>query len=131
MRRRVWDNILKLIKDDRSVLLTSHSMAECDALCSRLAIMVNGVFKCFGTTQHLKTRFGGGYTVQIKVLRENIINQIIEFMDQRFYNSYLKVKIVIIIYQLQISYLKIFCFSINRINMVTSWNSLFHVKVTA
>ena len=56
MRRRVWDNILKLIRDDRSVLLTSHSMAECDALCSRLAIMVNGQFMCLGTTQHLKHR---------------------------------------------------------------------------
>jgi ABC-type multidrug transport system ATPase subunit len=92
MRRRVWDNILKLIKDNRSVLLTSHSMAECDVLCSRLAIMVNGVFMCFGTTQHLKNRFGGGYTVQIKVLRENVINDITEFIDKRFYNSYLKVK---------------------------------------
>lgn len=57
MRRRVWDNILKLIKEDRSVLLTSHSMAECDALCSRLAIMVSGQFMCLGTTQHLKHRY--------------------------------------------------------------------------
>ena len=57
MRRRVWDNILKLIKEERSVLLTSHSMAECDALCSRLAIMVSGQFMCLGTTQHLKHRY--------------------------------------------------------------------------
>lgn len=57
MRRRVWDNILNLIREDHSVLLTSHSMAECDALCSRLAIMVNGQFVCLGTTQHLKHRF--------------------------------------------------------------------------
>lgn len=56
MRRRVWDNILNLIREDHSVLLTSHSMAECDALCSRLAIMVNGQFVCLGTTQHLKHR---------------------------------------------------------------------------
>ncbi len=98
MRRRVWDNILKLIKDNRSVLLTSHSMAECDVLCSRLAIMVNGVFMCFGTTQHLKNRFGGGYTVQIKVLRENVINDITDFIDKRFYNSYLKVKFLFVLF---------------------------------
>ena len=91
MRRRVWDNILKLIKDDRSVLLTSHSMAECDALCSRLAIMVNGQFMCLGTTQHLKHRFGGGYTLQIKVLRDTALPQIIEFIEHRFLNSILKV----------------------------------------
>lgn len=93
MRRRVWHNILKLIKDDRSVLLTSHSMAECDALCSRLAIMVNGQFKCLGTTQHLKHRFGGGYTLQIKALKDNNLNQIIEFVENKFTNSILKVKI--------------------------------------
>ena len=57
MRRRVWDNILNLIREEsHSVLLTSHSMAECDALCSRLAIMVHGQFVCLGTTQHLKHR---------------------------------------------------------------------------
>ena len=31
-----------------SVLLTSHSMEECAALCNKLAIMVNGKFKCIG-----------------------------------------------------------------------------------
>jgi ABC-type multidrug transport system ATPase subunit len=91
MRRRVWDNILKLIKDeDRSVLLTSHSMAECDALCSRLAIMVNGEFTCIGTTQHLKNRFGGGYTLQIKVNNEAALNSVKEFIEARFLNSILK-----------------------------------------
>ena len=31
-------------------------MEECEALCSRLAIMVNGQFKCLGSIQHLKSR---------------------------------------------------------------------------
>ena len=91
MRRRVWDNILKLIRDDRSVLLTSHSMAECDALCSRLAIMVNGQFMCLGTTQHLKNRFGGGYTLQIKVTKDSDLSSVMEFVEKRFVNCILKV----------------------------------------
>ena len=33
------------------------SMEECEALCTRLAIMVNGQFKCLGSTQHLKSRY--------------------------------------------------------------------------
>jgi hypothetical protein len=33
------------------------SMEECEALCSRLAIMVNGMFKCIGSIQHLKNRY--------------------------------------------------------------------------
>lgn len=36
--------------------LSTHSMEECEALCTRLAIMVNGSFKCLGSTQHLKNK---------------------------------------------------------------------------
>ena len=42
-------------------------MEECEALCTRLAIMVNGQFKCLGSTQHLKNKFGEGYTLMAKV----------------------------------------------------------------
>ena len=31
-------------------------MEECEALCGRIAIMVNGEFKCMGTPQHLKNK---------------------------------------------------------------------------
>ena len=55
-RRLVWNNIIGVVKDNRSVVLTSHSMAECDALCTRLAIMVNGHFTCLGSGQHLKDK---------------------------------------------------------------------------
>lgn len=36
--------------------LSSPSMEECEALCTRLAIMVNGRLKCLGSIQHLKNR---------------------------------------------------------------------------
>ena len=42
-------------------------MDECEALCTRLAIMVNGEFKCLGSPQHLKTKFGEGYTLIAKI----------------------------------------------------------------
>ena len=42
-------------------------MEECEALCTRLAIMVNGQFRCLGSPQHLKTKFGEGYTITTKV----------------------------------------------------------------
>lgn len=31
-------------------------MEECEALCTRLAIMVNGSFQCIGSLQHIKSR---------------------------------------------------------------------------
>ncbi len=55
-RRFLWNCINDVKKDGRSVILTSHSMEECEALCSRIAIMVNGHFKCLGSVQHLKNR---------------------------------------------------------------------------
>ena len=42
-------------------------MEECEALCTKLVIMVNGKFKCIGSLQHLKSRFGQGYVVMLKV----------------------------------------------------------------
>ncbi|XP_052774715.1 ATP-binding cassette sub-family A member 2-like isoform X2 [Mya arenaria] len=66
-RRFLWDLILNLIKDGRSIILTSHSMEECEALCTRLAIMVNGQFKCLGSIQHLKNKFGDGYTLSLRL----------------------------------------------------------------
>ncbi|XP_025778776.1 ATP-binding cassette sub-family A member 13 [Puma concolor] len=45
-------------------------MEECQALCTRLAIMVNGSFRCLGSPQHLKSRFGDGYTVKIWLCKE-------------------------------------------------------------
>ena len=38
-------------------------MEECDALCTKIVIMVNGQFVCCGSSQHLKSKFGDGYTL--------------------------------------------------------------------
>lgn len=46
-------------------------MEESEALCNRLAIMVNGRFRCLGSIQQLKTKYGQGYTVIIKMRRED------------------------------------------------------------
>jgi ABC-type multidrug transport system ATPase subunit len=46
-------------------------MEECEALCSRLAIMVNGKFKCLGSIQHLKNRYGDGYTFSVRLKGPN------------------------------------------------------------
>ncbi|XP_041364383.1 uncharacterized protein LOC121379797 [Gigantopelta aegis] len=62
-RRLAWKCITHTVRAGQSVVLTSHSMNECDALCSRLAIMVNGRLMCIGSGQHLKNKFGDGYTV--------------------------------------------------------------------
>ncbi|XP_040853430.1 phospholipid-transporting ATPase ABCA3-like isoform X2 [Ochotona curzoniae] len=66
-RRLLWDTVARARESGKAVIITSHSMEECEALCTRLAIMVQGQFKCLGSPQHLKSKFGSGYSLQAKV----------------------------------------------------------------
>jgi len=66
-RKYLWNLIDGVVRAGRSVLLTSHSMDECQALCSRISIMVDGQFQCLGSPQHLKSRFGDGYNICAKI----------------------------------------------------------------
>uniref|UniRef100_A0A8C6WUV1 P-type phospholipid transporter n=1 Tax=Neogobius melanostomus TaxID=47308 RepID=A0A8C6WUV1_9GOBI len=92
-RRFLWDCILSVIKEGRSVILTSHSMEECEALCTRMAIMVNGRFKCLGSIQHLKNRFGDGYTLIVRVGGSpSSLKPVEDFVSQSFPGSVLKEK---------------------------------------
>ncbi|KAK2908022.1 phospholipid-transporting ATPase ABCA1 isoform X2 [Channa argus] len=70
-KRFLWNCILSVTKEGRAVVLTSHSMEECEALCTRMAIMVNGRFQCLGSVQHLKNRFGDGYTIILRLTDSN------------------------------------------------------------
>ena len=62
-KRLVWAQIQNKIysshhtsKQKVSIILTSHSMEECEVLCSRLAIMVDGNFQCLGSPTHIKQK---------------------------------------------------------------------------
>ncbi|XP_039258738.2 phospholipid-transporting ATPase ABCA3-like isoform X1 [Styela clava] len=70
-RRKLWDTITQICTDKRCIIITSHSMEECEALCTRLAIMVNGQMRCLGGPQHLKNKFGQGYSVEVKLESNN------------------------------------------------------------
>lgn len=41
-------------------------MEEAEALCPKIGIMVNGKFRCFGSAQHLKNKYGVGYELEVK-----------------------------------------------------------------
>ena len=44
-------------------------MEEAEALSTKMAIMAKGgVFKCFGSAQHIKNKYGCGYTVDLDFL---------------------------------------------------------------
>lgn len=90
-RRFLWDMITANVHAGRCVILTSHSMEECDALCSRLAIMVNGQFQCLGSPQKLKSTYGDGYSLimQVNGMSPNL-KPVKQFMKTTFPNAELK-----------------------------------------
>eukprot|EP00299_Pterocystis_sp_00344_P020338 c9979_g1_i1.p1 GENE.c9979_g1_i1~~c9979_g1_i1.p1 ORF type:complete len:1406 (+),score=313.41 c9979_g1_i1:2-4219(+) len=68
-RRFMWKVIadISTMTKESTVILTTHSMEECEALCTQVAIMVGGRFRCLGNVQRLKARFGQGFTVEVKL----------------------------------------------------------------
>lgn len=42
-------------------------MDETEVLCTNIGIMVNGELKCLGSLQHLKSKYGEGYTLLAKI----------------------------------------------------------------
>uniref|UniRef100_A0A670I5E3 ATP binding cassette subfamily A member 12 n=1 Tax=Podarcis muralis TaxID=64176 RepID=A0A670I5E3_PODMU len=90
-KRHLWKIITEEVQNQCSVILTSHSMEECEALCTRLAIMVNGSFQCLGSLQHIKSRFGKGFTVKMHLNNNSdSIEKLTEFLQLTFPNTHLK-----------------------------------------
>ena len=58
-----WDVITSRMTRS-CIVLTSHSMEECEALCSRVGIMAAGALRCLGGVQHLKNLYGQGYLLE-------------------------------------------------------------------
>lgn len=63
-KRGLWDLILNR-RPEQTVILTTHQMAEAEALCNRLAIQVNGRLQCIGTPLHICSKYGQGYRLEI------------------------------------------------------------------
>uniref|UniRef100_A0A8C4Y5B1 ATP binding cassette subfamily A member 12 n=1 Tax=Gopherus evgoodei TaxID=1825980 RepID=A0A8C4Y5B1_9SAUR len=90
-KRHLWKIISEEVQNQCSVILTSHSMEECEALCTRLAIMVNGRFQCLGSLQHIKSRFGRGFTVKMHLMSSAVSTEALtDLMQSHFPNTCLK-----------------------------------------
>eukprot|EP00599_Poterioochromonas_sp_BG-1_P017989 CAMPEP_0173168162 /NCGR_PEP_ID=MMETSP1105-20130129/23088_1 /TAXON_ID=2985 /ORGANISM="Ochromonas sp., Strain BG-1" /LENGTH=1495 /DNA_ID=CAMNT_0014089829 /DNA_START=1445 /DNA_END=5932 /DNA_ORIENTATION=+ len=70
-RRHMW-NVIEKVSANRTVVLVSHSMEEIEALCTRVGVMVSGRMQCLGSVQHLKSKFGGGYLVEVRCDKEKV-----------------------------------------------------------
>ncbi|XP_032184454.1 ATP-binding cassette sub-family A member 3-like isoform X3 [Mustela erminea] len=78
-RRLLWNTVTRARESGKVIIITSHSMEECDALCTRLAIMVKGKFRCLGSPQHLKNKFGNVYILKVKLKMDTDENELEDF----------------------------------------------------
>ncbi|ELW67448.1 ATP-binding cassette sub-family A member 8 [Tupaia chinensis] len=67
-QQQMWQAIRATFRNtERGALLTTHYMAEAEAVCDRVAIMVSGRLRCIGSIQHLKSKYGKDYLLEMKV----------------------------------------------------------------
>jgi ATP-binding cassette subfamily A (ABC1) protein 3 len=80
-RRKIWATLSHVSESfGCSIILTSHSMQECEALCQRIGIMVSGQLRCLGSAQHLRSKYGQGYTIVVK-LKRNFLADVSEMQS--------------------------------------------------
>ena len=68
-RRFMWSVIHKISTRSKksSVIMTTHSMEEAETLCRRIGILVNGSFKCMGSSNYIKEKYGEGYEINLQI----------------------------------------------------------------
>lgn len=65
--------------------------------------MVNGRLRCLGSAQHLKNRFGDGYTMIVRMrsdVTERDVSTIKQFIAQHLENARFKACVVVLIYSI-------------------------------
>ena len=65
-KRFLW-SVIKRRTASCCTILTTHSMEECEALCSRIGVMVDGTMRCLGAIQSLKTQYGQGFKLDVRL----------------------------------------------------------------
>jgi ATP-binding cassette subfamily A (ABC1) protein 3 len=84
-KKGFW-KFLKKYKDDKIIILTTHSLEEADYLGDRIGIMNEGQLACLGTSTYLKNQYSCGFNINLMIDKEkqnkrdrtNLINELRE-----------------------------------------------------
>ena len=68
-------------------------MEEAETLCQRIGIMVNGQFKCLGSSNYIKEKYGEGINLQISALSNEKMNLMISNFDNGKFEEMTKINI--------------------------------------
>lgn len=75
-KQRMWRVIRSTFKGkEQAAVLTTHFMEEAEAVCDRVAIMVSGQLRYIGSVQHLKSKFGRHFSLDMKLDADSGVQQ--------------------------------------------------------
>jgi ATP-binding cassette subfamily A (ABC1) protein 3 len=63
-KRSIWE-VLRKARENRTLILTTHSMEEADNLSDYIYVLFKGKLKCGGSPMFLKHRYGVGYFLTV------------------------------------------------------------------
>ena len=93
-KRALWD-FLKEFKNNKIIILTTHSLDEAEYLGDRIGIMSNGHYICSGTSSFLKTKYPCGFNLNLlidsKICNDSIKQKLYDELIQ--YEPKLEIKI--------------------------------------
>ncbi|CAD8143742.1 unnamed protein product [Paramecium pentaurelia] len=69
-RQQIWD-VIKQMRLNRAIIMTTHHMEEADELATRVGILMNGQIVTQGTPDFIKLNFGVGYHLQMDFQDQN------------------------------------------------------------
>ncbi|XP_032690190.1 uncharacterized protein LOC116853290 isoform X2 [Odontomachus brunneus] len=83
--------VRQVTRNQGCVILTSHSVAECEDLCNQVGILARAGLRCIGTPQHLKHKFGEGYVAFLRfsqpVAAADLRRAILKYLPQAMISS--------------------------------------------
>jgi ABC-type multidrug transport system ATPase subunit len=79
MLTKVWDVIDRASKTT-TVILTTHSMEEAEALCARIGIMSHGVLRCLASPLRLKQLYGPGFKLSLNYNPQDL-DRVCEYIE--------------------------------------------------
>ncbi|XP_073516408.1 ABC-type organic anion transporter ABCA8-like isoform X2 [Phyllobates terribilis] len=84
-QQRLWRALRAAFRNkERGAILTTHYMEEAEAVCDHVAIMVSGKLRCIGSIQQLKSKFGKGYLLEMKVKDSQRVDEIHQEISRIF-----------------------------------------------
>jgi ABC-type multidrug transport system ATPase subunit len=83
--RLMWRLLSRLASTKESaIVLTTHNMLECEAVCTRICIMKLGEMVCLGDSQHLRSAHGTGFLLELSLRTPDAVDEAKQFVAATF-----------------------------------------------